>query len=44
MTTASITLDQPTEHEGHVPAGWWLVPSVLAGTGLWIAGLMALVF
>jgi hypothetical protein len=42
MTTLPITMEQSAEHDVRIPAGWWLLPSILAGTGIWVAGLTAL--
>jgi hypothetical protein len=42
MTTLPITMEQSPEVEIRVPAGWWLLPSILAGAGIWVAGLTAL--
>ena len=44
MTTLPIITEQPARRAVHVPAGWWLLPSVLAGAGIWIAGLSAVFF
>ncbi len=42
MTTLPIIMDKSTDRESEFPAGWWLLPSIVVGAGIWIAGLTAL--
>lgn len=44
MTTLPITMEGSDERGFHLPMGWWLLPSVVVGAGIWIAGLTALIF
>jgi len=44
MTTLPIITRKAATREAHFPAGWWVLPSVVAGAGLWIAGLSAVFF
>ena len=44
MTTLPITLEGSAGRNVHFPAGWWLLPSVVVGAGIWIVGLTALFF
>lgn len=32
-----------TNPEFSLPAGWWLMPTILGGAGIWVAVIMAVV-
>jgi NO-binding membrane sensor protein with MHYT domain len=44
MTTITINLDKPVRRTGQLPRGWWLLPSVMTGAGIWAAVLKVLFF
>lgn len=44
MTTFPISRVRPAKRDFQLPNGWWLLPSILGGAGIWIATLTALFF
>ena len=44
MTTLPIILDKPMVSAGQMPNGWWLLPSVVVGAGVWGAVLKVVFF
>jgi hypothetical protein len=44
MTTLPIIMDKPVERSSQMPAGWWLLPSVILGGGIWFAVLKTIFF
>lgn len=46
MRAATHSTSLPThaqKRQMQLPSGWWLLPSVLLGTGFWIAAITAVI-
>jgi hypothetical protein len=44
MTTVPIITEHSATRVGRVPASWWLLPSVFAGAGIWVAAIAVIFF